>query len=88
MTDPPPFELPPMAIHDFDQAFKESEDFLSSLVTSYALNRKKDIELGYPEAVSVVSCSIFLTEQIDSTALASALAVAIVAFARNAAVSE
>lgn len=76
-------ELPAAAIAEYDQALKQSEQFLASLVASYRWNRAKDMKVGYPEAVSVVACSMFLADDLSHQEVASALAVAILAFARD-----
>lgn len=72
----------PQAIAEYDQALSSSEGYLSYLVSLFIDERKKNEAKGYPEAVTVVGCSVFLSEEVPHEACASALAVAILAIAR------
>lgn len=72
----------PQAIAEYDQALSSSEGYLSYLVSMFIEERNQSAAEGFPEAVSVVGLSVFLTEKVPHDACASALAVAILAIAR------
>jgi len=76
-------EIDAAMVAEFDQAFAESEQFLSHLVATYRIARAADERNGYPECMSIVSLSQALCEDAPVEALSSALAVAIIAIARQ-----
>lgn len=70
-------------IAQYDQALSECEELLANMTTAYLRQRKDHAELGYPECVTVVTLTQWLTDDIPHDVTASALAVAILAIARN-----
>lgn len=82
MSDERP-ELTALHIHEYDQAFANTEDALTTLVTMYAQKLAEDAAHGIPEAATNVGLSVFLAEEFDTNTIASCLAVAIIAIARS-----
>lgn len=80
--------LSPQSISEYDQALAQSTDFLTELVQVYMQQRAQHVQQGFPEAITVVTCSQWLEEQVPPGGLASALAVAILDLARQVAARQ
>ncbi len=75
-------ELTGAEIAVFDQAWAHSLDIYSRLVESYRRRRQQDIADGIPEAVTIVTMSIWLADEWEPEALSSALSTCVVLAAR------